>query len=195
MFLRGEFFGVRDCFALLGVPRRPRVDAEELKAAYLRLSAEAHPDAAGGDAARFREIQEAHRVLRHPASRLRHLLEVQFGAVENLPPSADQEMFLRVGAVLQRARDARQRRDAARSALARALLVADESAVRRDLEEAVLGVEEALAEADSREAVLDANWPAVEPLELARLASDRVYLMRWKSELAEGLFRLAEIAT
>lgn len=181
---------MRDCFALLGLPRRPRVDVEELKAAYLRLSAEAHPDAAGGDAVRFREIQEAHQVLRHPASRLRHLLELQFGAVENLPPSTNPEMFLRVGAVLQRARDVRQRRDAARSALTRTLLVADESAVRRDLEEVASGVEEALAGADRREAALDAAWPDVDPGELARLTADRVYLTRWKSELAEWIFRL-----
>jgi len=191
LFLRGEFFRVTDCFALLGLPRRPHLDAAELKTAHLRLSAAAHPDAERGDPGRFREIQEAHQILASPASRLRYLLELEFGPMEKMPPSGRQDVFLQVGAALQRARAVPQRREKSQSALARAILAQDEEAARRELAEAVRAVEIALEEAAREELALDAAWPVDHPQELARLVSDLVYLSRWKSELAEWTFRLA----
>lgn len=195
MFLRGEFFRVTDCFTLLGVPRRPRLDAAELKAAHLRLSAAAHPDAEGGEAGRFREIQEAYQILLNPASRLRHLLELQFGPLEKMPPSGHPELFLQVGAALQQARVVQQRREKSQSVLSRALLAQDEAAARRGVEEAGRAVDRALDQAERQEVALDAAWPVDDPRELVRLVADRVYLARWKSELAEWTFRLAQSPT
>jgi curved DNA-binding protein CbpA len=76
-----------DYFALLNEPRRPWLDAQELKAKFLKLSAEAHPDKlsvqtpAARDSAnrRFAELNSAFNCLREPKTRLRHLLELELG--------------------------------------------------------------------------------------------------------------------
>jgi curved DNA-binding protein CbpA len=76
-----------DYFALLDEPRRPWLDAEELKVRFLTLSAQAHPDklpagsATARDSAnrRFAELNSAFNCLREPKDRLRHLLELELG--------------------------------------------------------------------------------------------------------------------
>jgi curved DNA-binding protein CbpA len=76
-----------DSFALLGEPRRPWLEAEPLKAKFLDLSAQVHPDRVHGapeterSAAqqRFTELNAAYQCLREPKDRLRHLLELETG--------------------------------------------------------------------------------------------------------------------
>src|SRR5580765_7856135 len=97
-----------DYFALLGVPRRPWVDEEALKARFLELSAGAHPDRvheAGADEkqranARFAEVNAAYTCLREPKSRLAHLFELETGGrpkeVEQILPGT-MELFMEVG--------------------------------------------------------------------------------------------------
>jgi DnaJ-domain-containing protein 1 len=76
-----------DYFALLGLPRRPWIEADALQQAFLRHSAEAHPDRmAGADAAAKRQAHErhtllnaAHACLRETRTRLRHWLELETG--------------------------------------------------------------------------------------------------------------------
>lgn len=77
-----------DYFALLGQPRRPWLEEEELKKRFLSLSAEVHPDRVhGGTAAekhsaqeRYAELNRAYQSLRNPKERLQHLLELETGA-------------------------------------------------------------------------------------------------------------------
>ena len=78
--MRREFFrliSMVDHFAVLGIPRTAWVDAEELKTRFHRLSAERHPDAAGGTGAAFTELNAAWQSLREPAGCLRHFLELE----------------------------------------------------------------------------------------------------------------------
>ncbi len=76
-----------DYFALLGESRRPWIDPDELKAKFLALTAQVHPDrvhnsteaekqAAGGRSA---ELNAAYNCLREPKTRLLHLLELERG--------------------------------------------------------------------------------------------------------------------
>ena len=65
-----------DAFALLGLPRRPWIEADEVRAAFHRLAATAHPDRSG-TTADFTEITRAYETLREPASRLRHFLALE----------------------------------------------------------------------------------------------------------------------
>ncbi len=96
-----------DYFVLLAEPRRPGLDADALKAKFLALSAEVHPDrvhtasAAERDAAqqRYIELNAAYHCLREPKERLRHLLELERGAkpevVQNIPSDL-MDQFLEV---------------------------------------------------------------------------------------------------
>src|SRR6267378_3594701 len=87
-----------DYFALLDEPRRPWLDAEALKAKFLSLSADVHPDRVHGASPSVRESASQHfaqlnaafNCLREPKDRLRHLLELELGAkpkdVQEIPP-------------------------------------------------------------------------------------------------------------
>lgn len=73
-----------DYFALLDEPRCPWLDPDKLKAKFLNLSAQAHPDKnpiAERESAgrRFAELNTAYHSLRDPKERLRHLLELELG--------------------------------------------------------------------------------------------------------------------
>src|SRR6266545_1175670 len=83
----------RDCvtnhFAVLNEPRRPWLDAELLKGKFLALSASVHPDRVHNlDEAKraaaqehYTELNAAYTCLREPKERLRHLLELELGAL------------------------------------------------------------------------------------------------------------------
>ena len=79
-----------DYFSLFNEPRRPWLDAEKLKARFLTLSAECHPDRAVTAAereaatARFTELNAAHNCLREPRERLQHLLALEGAACISL---------------------------------------------------------------------------------------------------------------
>ena len=87
-----------DYFALLDEPRRLWIDPEQLKSKFLLLSARAHPDKIHASTRanqesttrRFAELNSAFNCLREPGKRLRHLLELELGAivreVHEIPP-------------------------------------------------------------------------------------------------------------
>src|SRR4030095_3309465 len=54
-------------YETLGVPKN--ASADEIKKAYRTLAREHHPDASGGDEARFKEIQGAYDLLSDPEKR------------------------------------------------------------------------------------------------------------------------------
>ncbi len=74
-----------DYFALLDEPRRPWLEPDSLKARFLALSAQVHPDRlhnapeAQKQAAneQYAELNSAYRCLREPKERLQHLLELE----------------------------------------------------------------------------------------------------------------------
>ncbi len=177
-----------DYFALLGVPARPVVDEQALKAKYLRLAAESHPDA-GGEAEKFREIQEAYRNLHEPAARLRHLAALQGETAKGAMDGRVSDLFLKVGDVLQRARALLARTE--QGALARALLAQDRVRMLGEVRAEKSAVE-AVRDVVSRELVaLDARWPQRQAGELENFAASFRYLARWLAELSEAEFQLA----
>jgi len=99
-----------DYFALLHEPRRPWLDPDSLKAAFLRLAAQYHPDKihqadADEKAAanqRYSELNAAYHCLLEPKERLRHLLELESGAApEDIQgiPSAMMDLLVQIGQV------------------------------------------------------------------------------------------------
>ena len=92
-----------DYFALFNVPRRPWLEVDALKQAFLVRAAGLHPDklhsegaAARSDAAKsFAELNAAYHCLGEPKSRLLHLLQLELGArpedIQQIPAAlADQ---------------------------------------------------------------------------------------------------------
>lgn len=170
--------------------RRPLLAEGELKDAYFRLAAGAHPDSKGGDEARFRGVQEAFAVLSRPAARLRHLMELQgVEAGKSAPPLP--ELFMEVGSAIQTAKDAVNRRAKAAQPLMKALAAKDAVGAGAKLNAAAAKVAGGLAEAHAMLTAIDARWPEVDAGELGALASRFTYLQKWEGELSEWSFRIA----
>ncbi|HXR04440.1 MAG TPA: DnaJ domain-containing protein [Verrucomicrobiae bacterium] len=103
-----------DHFALLNEPRRPWLEPEALKAKFLKLAAETHPDKqrstneAEKNAAnrRYAELNAAFQCLSEPKSRLLHLLELELGAkprdVQQIPPALA-DLFAEVASTCRKA--------------------------------------------------------------------------------------------
>lgn len=103
-----------DFFALFGEPRRPWIDLEELKAKFLKFTAEVHPDRfhnateAEKRAAsqRYTDLNAAYNCLRVAKLRLQHLLELECGTrpaeVNQIPP-ATMELFTQVNQLCREA--------------------------------------------------------------------------------------------
>src|SRR5438046_5051262 len=100
-----------DYFALLGQPRAPWLDLDELKNTYYQKTLQAHPDAqttrSRADAmdATFSSLNEAYQVLQDPKRRLHHLLSLEGAAPSShqTVPQHLHDLFPVVGALTQRA--------------------------------------------------------------------------------------------
>ena len=187
--------GVRimeDAFAVFGISRRPLIDEPALKETYLRLAADLHPDASGGDDEEFHLVQEAYKTLRDPVTRLRHLLELVFPTFKrdggHVPHA---ELFLRAGNAVQAARTVWQRFESNSSALAKALLSPEIAEALRQIRAASGLVQHADDELARQLEELDSRWPDVSPDELSALATAYRYVSRWKAQLSEWEFQLS----
>ena len=103
-----------DYFALLTEPRRPWLDPELLKAKFLALSAEAHPDRhhSAGEPEKlaatrsYTELNAAYCCLRVPKTRLLHLLQLEGGvkpaALQDVPAET-MNLFVEVAQICREA--------------------------------------------------------------------------------------------
>jgi curved DNA-binding protein CbpA len=187
-----------DFFAILQQPRRPWLDSEALKERFHRQTAERHPDvSAGGDDGQFAALNAAYTVLRDPASRLRHLLELD--APEPLAPSQEippalADLFMRIAGFRHALDVFRKKESAASSVLARALLAGERLELSR--QGGAVGAE---LEADYHRVMesiraLDSDWekcprPSDAARRLAAIHHQCAYLSKWRSQLAEALFQ------
>ena len=73
-------------YETLGVPKN--ASADEIKKAYRKLAREHHPDASGGDEARFKEIQGAYDALDTGVFRIRQMPADCCSALCSWPPSS-----------------------------------------------------------------------------------------------------------
>jgi hypothetical protein len=104
-----------DNFALLNEPRRPWIDPDLLKASFLRMAAQFHPDKLQSQGAtesrptetkiaaaneRYAALNAAYRCLLEPKDRLRHLLELERGApptdAHGIPPDMT-DLLMEIG--------------------------------------------------------------------------------------------------
>ena len=186
-----------DHFATLAQPRRPWLDPAALRESFHRAAARHHPDAAGGTDERFAALNAAHAILREPAARLRHLLELEAPALLTraapIPPALG-DLFMQLAARRHALEGFLQKQSAAASPLARALLAAEKTALHRDLETALAQLtaahDSALAELHTLDAAWDAGATVADLENLAPLQARFAFLAKWTAQLREDLFKL-----
>lgn len=188
-----------DAFAVLGLAPRPFLDADAVRAAHAERIRAAHPDTAGGDAAEASRLNEAVAVLQSDARRLQHLLGLQgrtAAAVRGVPPELG-DFFAALAPDMQRAAELKAGHAAAETFLERAEFSGRALEVLNALQghAAVWGRLHAAALGDLQR--LDAAWQAGErPLAaLETCAASLAFLEKWRQQLEERQFQLAEIAT
>ena len=188
-----------DFFALLGEPRRPWLDPEQVKDTFHRLSRTEHPDQQAGENADFARLNQAQATLREPKLRLRHLLELEFPEVKLSGPSGVPaglaDLFISVHGLLRETDAALTKKSAAASALAKALLAREEFAVREKVEAALEQLDALQSAVTAELQAFDARWLDARPPDAALLLHDFyqrfAYLSRWLEQLRERLFQLA----
>jgi curved DNA-binding protein CbpA len=190
LFLRGKFLRVTDFFALIGLPRRPLVDERALQDGYLRRAAVWHPDAAGGDAEKFRELLEARRTLLDPAARLRHLLTLEGHDVRDGGLHGAPDLFLEVAGALDAVKGVCRRLSETRSAIGRAALESERRKAEQRVQRATEAVDAAWQQLGAQLQAQDARWPGADFALLENIGKKFVFLSRWQNELREALFRL-----
>ncbi len=174
-----------DHFAVLGIPRAAWVDAEELKTRFHKLSAERHPDAAGGDGAAFTELNAAWQALREPAGCLRHFLELEHpdalvSAATAQAPAELADLFMDIAALRLAAQKFGAKFAAASSPLTKAMLEPERIAMRTKLD--ALAAELTVR---TRHITATLHDSAATPQHLATALASLVFLGKWSALVAE----------
>ncbi len=182
-----------DYFALLDQPRRPWLDAEELKQIFHAKTLRAHPDAQGTGASAndsaFADLNEAYQVLRDPKRRLQHLLSLANAASlgNGAVPIDLDEFFPIVASLTREAGELHGRLATMSNLLARSLLRPRLLEVQEKINLTLETVREMRGQALVRLKEVDAeDWKA-----LQLLAAKFAYLDRWIAELEEKQLQLA----
>jgi hypothetical protein len=203
-----------DNFALLQEARRPWIDPDLLKAAFLRLAARVHPDKiheAGEDdklAANqhYAELNAAYHCLVEPKERLRHMLELESEApakdIQNLPPGT-MELLVKIGQICRDTDLFLKARSTTTSPLLKAQMFetglgwTDKlNQLRQQIE---LRRNELLAELKEMNAAWDSAPPPGSPGRAAALPLERLeqvyrifsYMARWTEQIQERLVQLS----
>ena len=185
---------VADAFALLGLPRKAALNPDLVKAAFQKAAAATHPDAAADEADRvartlqFQQLNEASALLTPAASRLKHLLGLEYAGFSPSRAAAMDEplvaLFTQVGAAVRAAAEWTRRRQAATTFLAKAALTASEMQVQEALEAAGRSVREAQEVLQSAMEKVDTAPAGQDQAEtLSALAQRAAFLEKWQAQL------------
>jgi curved DNA-binding protein CbpA len=175
---------MRDCFELLGLPRRALLDESELQAAWHQKSREAHPDHPGGSATLAAEVNAAYETLLAPEKRLKHLLDLHEVPWRTIPISAEiMTLFSQIGPQLQNSAAFAKKKQTASSALAKALLAPEEMKLREALED--LGSQ---IEAKRGEVLASLADASLDQLQVAQ--ATLAYFAKWQGQIRESLLAL-----
>lgn len=182
----------KSAFELLQMPLRPWLDPERLKDRYHELAGKTHPDA-GGDAAELSRLNAAYAILKDPAKRVRHLIEITFteAHADQNPPELFVPLFMSFAGLKRTVEDLIGRK-AASGSLAAALLAGDFVTAKRELSAFVGRLESLRQEALAELQAADLRWTeshaeglgACVPA-LFGILNRLVYLDRWLAQCAE----------
>jgi len=180
---------VNDHFAELGLPRLAWIDAEEVKLRHHALMVASHPDKVHGDGNRATRLNVARRVLENPATRLRHLLELEFPAFHSQEkPQPDWDFFSRTSDAVRLAEQISSAGRLATSPLARA--VAKSQAVDARTKLHSLQVELAQRRERLQKKTIALPLPLADPQATSHLVEEWIFLNRWQGLLHEALSSL-----
>jgi curved DNA-binding protein CbpA len=175
---------MRDCFELLGLPRHALLDESDLQAAWHQKSREAHPDHPGGSSSLAAEVNAAYETLLAPEKRLKHLLELHDVPWRTIPISAEiMALFSQIGPQLQNAAALAKKKQAATSALAKALLAPEEMKLREALED--LGTQ---IESKRTELLATLDQATLDQIQVAQ--ATLAYFAKWQGQIRESLLAL-----
>ena len=185
-----------DYFALLDIERRPAITEESLKQSYFRKTESLRLEESATDA--LASLNMAFRTIANPATRIQHLLSLEFGDARGGQIGSDLgEFFGSVVPALQQADDEVGSLSGESSALLRALAFQRMVEVREKLIQ--IGSELTHWESSllSEVGQLDILWaerPAQCREPLAEIALRLKFVQKWLSEVRERKIRLEELA-
>ena len=173
-------------FEVLGIEPRLLLEREELNQAFREAGKSAHPDA-GGSEEGFAALQGAVDTLQSPARRLKAWLELKGVEVDSRGSIGNELMdeFGRVGEVTQKAEALIRKREAAQSALAKAMLENETQLCREAVEATIERIEGLITG-------ICLGFEALEQSETVDSAAvewhrDLTFLEKWQASL-RGLF-------
>ena len=176
-----------DHFAELGVARAAWVDAEEVKSRHHQLMAACHPDKSQGDGDRATRLNLARRILEKPATRLLHILELEFPNFQSAQkPQPDWELFSRTGEAARLATQVASAVTSATSPLARAVANNQAAETRKKL----AALQEELTQRATDMEQKTKSLPLTDPQVISNLAEEWTFLNRWQSVIHEALSAL-----
>ncbi|MBV9392582.1 MAG: hypothetical protein JOY96_11900 [Verrucomicrobia bacterium] len=181
-----------DYFSLFGIERRPAIQENILKQAYLKRSKEPANDE---DLAL---LHLAFQTLSNPASRLQHLEKVEFGkAGDKQIPAGLGQLFSTIASSLQEVDLELSSLNVHRSAIQRAVAMQKLGPVRHNLRELENRLSEEISTLIAEVPVLDTAWvqdPARCREPLAQLALALTFIQKWLSQVRERSLKIEEVA-
>ena len=176
-----------DHFAELGLARAVWVEAEEVKSRHHLLMAACHPDKSQGDGNRATRLNLARRILEKPATRLRHILELEFPNFQSTQkPQPDWDLFSRTGEASRLATQVASAVASATSPLARAVANNQAAETRKKL----AALQEELNQRVTDMEQKTKSLPLTDPQAISNLAEEWTFLNRWQSVVHEALVAL-----
>ncbi len=174
---------MNDHFAALGLARAAWIEEEEVKSRHHLFMASCHPDKSHGDGDLATRLNEARRILEKPATRLRHLLDLEFPNFQSTQkPEPNWYLFSRTAEAARRATKVASALRSATSPLARAVASRQADETHKFL--AALQGELAQRATDLKEKTK--SIPLTDPQPLSNLAEEWTFLNRWQSMIHEA---------
>ena len=200
----------KDCFALLDQPRQPWLEPVSLKAKFLALSSEVHPDRFPNAAhaqrqaatARFADLNEAFQRLCEPKDRLRHLLELELGRKPDdiqSPPAEAMEVFMRLSQVCRQVDNFLIKRADASSPMLKAQMFGQALEWIDELQVVQQTIASRQGDVDRQLRELNERWlrhghlpkPFELLTELEGISREVGFLARWSAQIQERMVRLS----
>lgn len=176
-----------DHFAELGLARAVWVEAEEVKSRHHLLMAACHPDKSQGDGNRATRLNLARRILEKPATRLRHILELEFPNFQSTQkPQPDWDLFSRTGEASRLATQVASAVASATSPLARAVANNQAAETRKKLAALQEELNQRVTDMEQKTKSLHLT----DPQAISNLAEEWTFLNRWQSVVHEALAAL-----